>query len=44
MDHIKLTEVIIRDHFLQRETVVRSSIHELIQLAQFMLRNQMMNR
>ena len=32
--------VIILDHFLQRYTVVRSPIHEFLQLAQSTLRNQ----
>ena len=39
-DHIKLAEVIILDYFLQRYTVVRSPIHEFLQLAQSTLRNQ----
>jgi len=39
-DHIKLAEVIILDHFLQRYTVVRSPIHEFRQLAQSILQNQ----
>jgi hypothetical protein len=39
-DHIKLAKVIILDHFLQRYSVVRSPIHELLQLAQNTLRNQ----
>jgi len=39
-DHIKLAEVIILDHFLQRNTVVRKPIHEILQLAQSTLRNQ----
>jgi len=39
-DHIKLAEVIILDHFLQGYTVVRSPIHEFLQLAQRTLRNQ----
>ena len=39
-DHIKLAQVIILDHFLQRYTIVRSPIHELLQLAQFILGNE----
>jgi len=39
-DHIKLADVIILDHFLQRYTLVRSPIHEFRQLAQSTLRNQ----
>jgi len=39
-DHINLAVVIILDHFLQRYTVVRSPIHEFLQLAQSTLRNQ----
>jgi len=39
-DHMKLAEVIILDHFLQRYSVVRLPIHELLQLAQSTLRNQ----
>jgi len=39
-DHIGLAQVIIIDHFLQRYTVVRSPIHEFLQLAQFTLRNR----
>ena len=39
-DHIKLAEVIILDHLLQRYTVVRSPIHDYLQLAQSTLRNQ----
>jgi len=40
IDHIKLAEVIILDHFLQRYIVVQSPIHECLQLAQSTLRNK----
>jgi len=39
-DLIKSSQVYILDHFLQRYTVVRSPIHEFLQLAQFTLRNE----
>jgi hypothetical protein len=37
-DHNKLAQVLILDHFLQKYTVVRSPIHEFLQLGQFTLR------
>ena len=39
-DNIKLVDIIILDQFLQGYTVVRSPIHEFLQLAQSTLRNQ----
>jgi len=40
IDRIKLAQVINLDYFLQRYTVVRSPIHEFLQLAQIILRNR----
>jgi len=39
-DLIKLGQVINLDYFLKRYIVVRSPIHEFLQLTQFTLRNQ----